>query len=227
MRTHAFLLVLVTLTFACKRATSEGPHSVSDQSNIPVPPPSEPDTVIVRCYEGTAFYGTSAADLAAAPNCAREAEGCLDPQPVLVRRSSHPEQSTIVEEWVEGATESTYPSTSMQTMTITGASFQLAVSATVNPRGPASEQEQLSWTGEGELSGEPWQSTAWTSKQARRPPVTDVVTTRLEGDGLYRDTAFTLENGSIALLRSDALHEFPCAEWDARSAATLSAPAPI
>jgi hypothetical protein len=225
MRSRAFLFVLVCLSFACKR--DRGPISVSDQSKIPVQPEIEPPVTIEVCYAGIAHYGTSEADLAAAPNCAPEAEGCLDPQPVAVRRTSTPEYSHIIEEWVDGATESTYPTTSVLAMTITDARFALIVNSQINPLGVESERQQLSWTGEGELIGEPWHWTTWTSKQARRPPVTDVVTTRIEGNTLHRETAFTLQNGSVVLLRHDELHEFACSEWDARRKATLTAAPPI
>jgi hypothetical protein len=53
-----------------------------------------------------------------------------------------------------------------------------------------------------------------------------VITARLEGDVLHRNTAFTAKNGSIVLLRREQLHAFPCAEWDDRREATLGAPTP-
>jgi len=209
------LLVLACLVGACKR--SQGPISVSDQSNIPRPPPSEHvEEFSVRCYAGTSLVGSSEADLLAAAECTPGAEDCLGQPPVLVRRSSRPAESTIVEEWVDGATPVSYPTTSVVTMTITDDRFELDVVSQVNPRGAESEHEPLSWTGAGELVGDPWRWTGATAKHARQPPITDVVTTRIEDDALYRETAYTLENGSIVLRRRDQLHEFSCAEWDAR-----------
>jgi hypothetical protein len=222
MPSRAWLVLLVVcLSFACK---DRGPISVSDQSKIPRPPPDEPPLTIQTCYAGVAHYGTSEADLAAAPNCAPEAEGCMDPQPVVLRRTATPEHSTILEEWVDGPTESTYPTTSTSHMVVIDSRFTVTVDAQINPLGDDGERD--TWTGEGDLVGEPWKWTAWTSKQARQPPVTDVISLRIEADALHRETAFTLESGSIVLLRHDALREFPCAEWEQRREATLSAPTP-
>lgn len=218
------LLLFICLSFACKQ--DRGPHSVSDQSDIPVPPPSEPVETIETCYAGDAYYGTSEADLAAAPSCDRAAEGCMDPQPVVVRRTLTPASSTIIEEWAEGPTESTHPTLSMLAMTIAESGFVLSVRSVVNPLAAESERKQLMWTGEGELTGAPWQWTAWTYKQERQPPITDVVTVGLDGGTLHRNITFTAQNGSVVLRRREQLHEFPCADWDARREATLSAPTP-
>lgn len=224
MRSRAVLIVLVLLSASCKH--DNGPKSVSDQSKIPRPPPEEPIATIEACYAGTASYGTSEADLAAAPHCDRATEGCMDPQPVVVRRTATPEHATIIEEWAEGPTESTSPTSSVHGITVSDSTFTFVVNAHVNPLGAESERKQLSWTGEGELTGEPWRWTAWTYTQVRQAPVTDVVTVRVEGDVLHRDTAVTANNGSVVLLQRDQLHEFPCSEWDARRETTLSAPPP-
>jgi hypothetical protein len=202
------LLVLASLSVACKQ--DRGPKSVSDQSKIPRPPPDEPPLTIQTCYAGVAHYDPSEAD----------------PQPVLLRRTAMPEHGTILEEWVEGPTASTHATTALVNIVVTDSRFTFSVDAHVNPLGAAGEHEQLAWTGEGELVGEPWKWTEWTSKQARQPPITDVITTRIAGDALEREIAFTIEDGSITQRRHDSLRELPCAEWPQRSEATLSAPTP-
>jgi hypothetical protein len=221
MRTSALLLV-VCLTAACKQDV--GPESVSDQSDIPVRQEGEPPMSIEHCYAGVAHYGISEADLVAASQCTPGTENCLGPQTMLLRRSSRPEASIIIEQWIAGATTSTFPIATEHTLRITESRFNLDATEQVNPRG--AEQKQLAWTGAGELEGEPWQWTKWTSRQHRNPPVLDVVTAQIDGDVLRHEIAFTLENGSIVLLRRGELREFPCAEWDARTEAALTAPAP-
>ena len=223
MRSRAVLIVLVLLSASCKH--DNGPKSVSDQSKIPPPSARGADRDDRGLLRRHRLYGTSEADLAAAPNCDLEAEGCMDPQPVAVRRTATPKHATIIEEWAEGPPESTYPMSSVHGITVSDSTFTFVVNAHVNPLGAESERKQLSWTGEGELTGEPWRWTAWTYTQVRQAPVTDVVTVRVEGDVLHRDTAFTANNGSV-VLRRDQLHEFPCSEWDARRETTLSTPTP-
>jgi hypothetical protein len=222
MRIGALLVIILCLGSACKQDV--GPHSVSDQSDIPVRPNDMPPTTDEVCYAGTSLYGIDEADLVAASQCTPGTDNCLGPQTVLVRRGFRPSDSVMVEKWVEGATTSTLPVAAEHTMTISESRFSLAVTAQVNPRGTGGEQ--LAWAGAGELVGPPWQWTKWTSNQRRVQQVLDVVTTTVDGEALHREIAFTTEGGSVVLLRRDELQQFPCAEWDARTEAALTLPAP-
>jgi len=207
MRAKTIVLAMAVLGTACKGGASETP--------------TEP---ITTCYSGTATYGTSEVELVAASTCDASSEaGCTAPTPLLLRRTLQPQDSTIAEEWVEGQSKSTFASKSTVLAKVDKDRYEYEVVLDVDPRG---DVKQSTWTGVGKLEGEPWQWTSWTASQERLPPGTDVISTKVSGDTIERSVDYTQADGSVDLRRRDSLKVFDCAEWDARSDATLTA-APV
>jgi hypothetical protein len=227
MRSVASLVLCVLFTSACQRNPPTSDPTTTSESTTPAPPPTPDDPPLEVCYSGTSAYATDEATFASNPpgqDCDPATGECQPAQRVLLRRTLQPQDWIVVEVWVEGATPTVVPARTTATWTITDARFTFAVDHHIDPEG--SNKPPLAWAGEGELVGEPWRWTSWTSKQERRSAVVEVGTTRLEGEVLRRDTAFMLQNGSVAVHRRDKLQAFDCAQWDARSLELLAPPGP-
>jgi hypothetical protein len=224
---RAWLVLLIGLgaTSACAPLP---PSTISEPAQVdydakPTVRELEPELTIT-CYAGTSTLGTSEADLETAATCdPATVETCLGQSVMMVHRRVNPETSTIVENWVEGAKKSSNPKWTLALLFVTGDTFEVVTTMDSNPRPmDGSEHQEIEWEGTGELVGEPWRWTGYSSKEHRRPPIVDVVKVENDAEALTRTIEFAAPNGTVSLIQRDELRVFDCGEWEARSRATLS-----
>jgi hypothetical protein len=133
----------------------------------------------------------------------------VDKFEAVARRALDPAAGTIEE---EVAMSGSQPGRYTVQITVDGSTMTL-------------KEQSGAFTGTGEMQGEPWKWTSWTTTSNLPGGMTVISTDTVEGDAIVVNKTVT-RDGQTMVTIAEKLTALPCDQFEARASALVPAPAP-